>query len=52
MNTDFDTWVEEVEDLIQMSMAEHERNWSYKLFNAQLTPHEASCFMMREDDFR
>lgn len=51
MNTDFDTWVEEVEDLIQMSLSEDERNYSQRLFNAQLNPHEASCFMMREVDF-
>ena len=38
------------DDLIQMSMAEHEKDYSRKLFNAQLTPHEASSFMMREDD--
>ena len=50
MNTDFDLWVEEVEDLIQMNMAEHEKDYSRKLFNAQLTPHEASSFMMRESD--
>ena len=51
MNTDFNDWIVEVERLLEMSMADHEKEYSRKLFNAQLNPYEASCFMMREVDF-
>lgn len=51
MKNDFDSWVEEVESLINADLENDEKDYVKRLFNAQMTPHEASSFMMREDNF-